>query len=518
MGGSDELSNLVTLCDGCHAAHHPTLAGRLAHRVFEWWALRIARWLDRTGTVGEAAQHFGPALRLFNLDRFRDGQLPIILAALAGKSILVVSPTGSGKTLCFQLPGVLRRGVSVVVSPLKTLMSAQVSALLRKKIPATFINSDLAREEKELRLSLLSRGAFKFLYLAPERFFTANPVEAERLQNLKPAFLVVDEAHCIDQWGNDFRPEYGKLASVRSNLGEPPVLAFTATAGRQMQQRIVKSLGIPDAEIFVRDVDRPKIALVRRKCPIDRRSEEIAGLLRMPDVQNQKAMVFVPSTKVGEELKAELAGLGLDIPLFHGKLGTSFERNELLQRFMGKGEHSVSHIICTSAFGMGLDIPDIRLAIHWQQPASMEDLLQEFGRAGRDGKPAVALIFHEGAGANKDLGRLRFMADKTIEDAQLDPVTGQLMRAQRYGQIAQLESLLKADSCFRQSVREYFGEAARRPRRSIGQWIVELLFGGRATRATIGACCDYCDRDQLRRAGLRTYISAVVADRFTPTR
>lgn len=169
MGGSDEPSNLVALCDGCHASHHPNLAGGLARRALEYWAVRLALWLDRQGPISEAS-HLGPALRLFGLRRFRSGQLPIVLAALSGKSVLVVSPTGSGKTLCFQLPAVLRHRVSLVVSPLKALMAEQVSDLLRKKIPATFINSDLSQEEKRLRFGLLADNAIKLLYIAPERF------------------------------------------------------------------------------------------------------------------------------------------------------------------------------------------------------------------------------------------------------------------------------------------------------------------------------------------------------------
>jgi len=147
-GGTDEPSNLVTICDGCHAAYHPKLAGGLARRVIERWAVRLAWWLDRQGIITDASGRLGTGLRLFGLDRFRDGQMPIVQAALNGKSVLVVSPTGSGKTLCFQLPGVLQPGVSLVVSPLKTLMGEQVSSLLRQKIPATFINSDLDTREK----------------------------------------------------------------------------------------------------------------------------------------------------------------------------------------------------------------------------------------------------------------------------------------------------------------------------------------------------------------------------------
>lgn len=153
MGGSDELSNLVTLCDGCHAAHHPNLAGGLARRVIERWAMRLARWLDNEARALRVDQNFGPVLRLFGTSHFRGGQLPIVLAALSGKSILVVSPTGSGKSLCFQLPALLRERITIIVSPLKTLMSDQVSGLLRKKIPATFINSSLSSEEKEIRFT-----------------------------------------------------------------------------------------------------------------------------------------------------------------------------------------------------------------------------------------------------------------------------------------------------------------------------------------------------------------------------
>lgn len=218
MGGTDELSNLVTLCDGCHAKHHPTLAGGLARRAIERWAMRLAKWLDREGLITESTGNFGPALRLFGLERFRHGQLPIVLAALSGKSILVVSPTGSGKTLCFQLPALLRRGVALVVSPLKALMAEQVSDLLGKKIPATFINSDLGTDEKGLRYSLLTRQAIKLLYVAPERFFVRSDKERSQFKQNRPSFLVVDEAHCVDQWGGTFAGSTaGSMKSGRSS-------------------------------------------------------------------------------------------------------------------------------------------------------------------------------------------------------------------------------------------------------------------------------------------------------------
>ncbi|MGI6852065.1 RecQ family ATP-dependent DNA helicase [Mesorhizobium sp. 1B3] len=511
MGGTDELSNLVTLCDGCHAIHHPNLAGGLARRVIERWAVRLAGWLDTDGRALEAAANFGPVLRLFGLDRFRQGQLPIVLAALSGKSVLVVSPTGSGKTLCFQLPAVLRRGLTMVVSPLKTLMSEQVSDLLAKKIPATFVNSDLSAEEKQTRFSLLGRGAIKLLYLAPERFFVRNEDERARLKQTKPSFIVVDEAHCVDQWGRDFRREYGRLKEVREKLGSPPVLAFTATAGREMQQRILKSLGIEDAEVFVRDVDRPNISLLRWRCAAEKRPEEIAYLLRLPQLQGQKAMVFVPSTKVGEELQAALRNLGLEVPLYHSRLGNAWGRQELVKRFLGQSKPSVDQIICTNAFGMGLDVPNVRLVIHWQQSASVEDQLQEFGRAGRDGKPSVAVMFHNGASFGRDISRLRFMAEKTVESAQVSVLDRQQMLEQHYHQIDQVSEIMRASSCMRAAISEYFQGPKTTRRPSLSVRILDWAFGNRTKIKRFWACCDHCDKAEIRRLGMAGYVARIIS-------
>jgi ATP-dependent DNA helicase RecQ len=408
-GGTDESSNLVTLCDGCHAAHHPKLAGRLARRVMEKWAVKLALWLDRHGTISEASRNFGAALRLFGLERFRDGQLPVVEAALRGNSVLVVSPTGFGKTLCFQLPTVLRPGLSVVVSPLKALMGEQVSTLLRRKIPSTFVNSNLDSAEKRVRYELLANKRVKLLYAAPERFFVRNKQELEVLRSLRPTFLVIDEAHCIDQWGRDFRPEYGRLSEVHEALGSPPVLAFTATAGEKMQKRILASLGVDGARIFVRGVDRPNISLLRWKVLPGQRAEIIAELCRTP-LPNGKVMIFVPTRKIGETLQKYLRDQGLDTPFYHSQLASAWEREQLLKRFVGESRPPVNRIICTSAFGMGLDVPNVRLVIHWQHPGLVEDYLQEFGRAGRDGQPSVAVLLHTHRGAGNDIGLLNFMA------------------------------------------------------------------------------------------------------------
>ncbi|MBY5462090.1 RecQ family ATP-dependent DNA helicase [Rhizobium leguminosarum] len=515
MGGSDELSNLVTLCDGCHAAHHPNLAGGLARGAIERWAIRLARWLDSDARALESGMNFGPVLRLFGVSHFRGGQLPIVLAALAGKSILVVSPTGSGKSLCFQIPALLRRGCTFVVSPLKTLMSDQVSGLLRKKIPATFVNSALSVEEKEIRYDMVGVNAVKFLYLAPERFFVKSRDERKALAGSGPEFLVVDEAHCVDAWGRDFRPEYGRLAEVRKTLGSPPILAFTATAGQAMQQRILSSLGIDDAEVFVRGVDRPNIALVRWEAAPSARHHEIAALLRLPVFAGRKVMIFVPTAKIGQELQTYLKNNGLEIPFYHSKLGNEWERQELLKRFQGESRPIVNHIICTNAFGMGLDVPDVRLVVHWQQPSSVEDYLQEFGRAGRDGKQSVAVTFTESArGPGRDVGLLRFMAEKTSSGSGLDGATARAMLKQRYSQIGDLTTLLGSRQCFRQGIVEYFEGPKVAPRQSLGMRILNWTFSKEAALKRFPYCCDACAAVDRRRDKLPDHVASVFENKI----
>lgn len=510
IGGSDEPSNLITLCDGCHAARHPKLAGELARRAVERWAVRLALWLDRREILAPESRDFGPGLRLFGLDRFRDGQLPVVQAALTGQSILVVSPTGFGKTLCFQLPAVLRRNVSLVVSPLKALMSEQVSSLLRRKIPSSYINSDLDLDEKRLRYRQLVSGQFKLLYAAPERFFVKNSDEQRLLRSVRPAFLVIDEAHCVDQWGRDFRPEYGRLREVREALGSPPVLAFTATAGQEMQKRILASLGIPDARVFVRDVDRPNIALLRWDAAIDQRSAVIASLCKLPIKGGGKVMIFVPTRKIGEALQSFLEEHRLPTPFYHSQFGKAWDREQLQKRFSGESQPVVDRIICTSAFGMGLDIANVRMVIHWQHPSSVEDYLQEFGRAGRDGKASIAVLLHDRKSPRRDLSLLKYMADRAAESAQLESEMSAAALKQKTTQIEQMAKLTVGEGCFRSSLAGYFTGPKRVARRSFSAWLLEFVFSDRARVQQKVACCDACHQRRIVRHGRLAFARRVL--------
>ena len=491
-GGIDDPANLITLCDGCHAAHHPNLQGALARRVIERWGLKLARAFDRRHELAGIDESLGTAMRLLGVSQLRTPQLEVILAALRGESLLLVSATGSGKSLCFQLPILLSRGCGFVISPLKALMSQQVAGLTTKKIPGTFINGDLSPQEKKIRYQWLRDGAIKFLYCTPERFDRGmvRPAEVDAMVRARPTYLVIDEAHCIDRWGNDFRPNYGRLGAIRQTLGNPPVLAFTATAGKQGQRRILESLGIPDARVVVTGVNRPNIRFVRLAKEDD---EERYALIRklLGITPPGRAMLFVPTVNIGKELQAGLRSLGLDLPFFHSRLGTPNERDMLLGRFTGRLDPPVNVIICTNAFGMGLDLPDVRLVVHWQHPASVEDYLQEFGRAGRDGKPSLAVMF---TGKN-DVGLLRFMAEKTSEMAATDAASRAATLDAKLEAIKDMQRIATStNDCVRNSVVEYFGETSSRRHRSIAVRIAEWLFSRSVRARRTRFCCDRCDR------------------------
>lgn len=495
LGGTNDAGNLVTLCAACHASRHPTLQFSLSQSFIYKWALRLIRLLDFDNEIPDDIEKAIAVLQLLGKSKFREGQLEIVLAALRQESILVVRPTGSGKSLCYQVPCLMSKGTAYVFTPLKALMVDQTVALHQNMIPATFINSDITQAEKEMRMKCFEDKTLKFLFLTPERFDASkikDQSEIERLTRLRPSYLVIDEAHCIDRWGNDFRPSYGRLAEVRAQLQNPPVLAFTATAGLKAQKRIVQSLGIPNAKVFVSDVDRPNIALIRyRPRYYEERFKIIAKLI----AQNAgKTMIFVPTVKTGNEVAMNMAVRGIKIPFYHSRL-PAVEREFMLGQFTGRLKPAIDNIICTNAFGMGIDIPNVYLVIHWAQPESVEDYLQEYGRAGRDGKPSIALIFHY----DNDVNLRLFMADKTTQASYKQESDAQRAYGAKSASIHELHNMITNNrGCFRKQIVEYFKESKKVNLKSLAMRILEWLMCIKTKQRKSHICCDVCNAKEVK--------------------
>ena len=322
----------------------------------------------------------------FGFREFLDAQEEVIDAILGGHDVLCVMPTGGGKSLCYQLPALMLEGVTVVVSPLIALMKDQVDALARRGIDATLINSSLSPDEQQQRIRRLAAGEFKLVYIAPERFRSSSFVSA--LGRATISLFAIDEAHCISQWGHDFRPDYFRLHEALERLGNPQVAAFTATATPEVRADILTRLKLDAPREFVSGFARPnlKITVVAADGEAHK-YERLKALVR----DYRTGIVYCATRKRVEAVSAELAAWGINAIAYHGGLDDA-EREAAQNRFIRR-ECDVA--VATNAFGMGIDRADIRFVAHFEIPGSVEAYYQEAGRAGRDGEPAVCeLLFN----------------------------------------------------------------------------------------------------------------------------
>lgn len=373
---------------------------------------------------------------IFGFDGFRPGQEVVVDAILSGRNALAVMPTGSGKSLCFQLPALVRGGLTIVVSPLVALMQDQVAALKLAGVRAETINSAKDRAENVDIWRRVAAGEVDLLYLSPERLMTDRMLAA--IGKLPLSFLVVDEAHCISQWGASFRPEYDDLARLRDIFPNVPIAAFTATADQVTRLDIAEKLFRSDAEMFVHGFDRPNIRLdVTLRSDWKRQVLDFLGLH-----EGESGVIYCLSRKKTEETAAFLREKGFNALPYHAGLAKE-ERDRNQDVFMSE---SAVIMVATIAFGMGIDKPDVRFVLHTDMPGSVEAYYQEFGRAGRDGAPARALMLY----GLDDIRMRRMFIDQEHDDGD--------RRRREHKRLDALIAYCEAAECRRQSLLRYFGE------------------------------------------------------------
>ena len=327
-------------------------------------------------------------------DSFRPKQEEIVSTALDGRDVLAILPTGGGKSVCFQVPAMLREGVAIVVTPLIALMKDQVQNLNDRGIKALCIHAGMGRREVELALNNAAYGDFKFLYVSPERLGT--PLFKAYVQEMNISFIVVDEAHCISQWGYDFRPDYLQIGALR-DIVDAPVIALTATATPEVAEDIMVKLRFEDKCLIKSGFERPNLSYIVRGC-----EDKLGQLLNICNTVDGTGIVYVRSRKKTEELAAFLKAEGVSASFYHAGLGPD-SRSDRQEDWK---KDKIRVMVCTNAFGMGIDKPDVRFVVHFDVPDSPEAYFQEAGRGGRDGKRSYAVLLWNAT----DVRRLRQIA------------------------------------------------------------------------------------------------------------
>ncbi|MEV6926889.1 ATP-dependent DNA helicase RecQ [Dactylosporangium sp. NPDC051485] len=342
----------------------------------------------------------------FGWDRLRDEQLRAMEALMAGRDALAVLPTGAGKSAIYQVPAPLLPGPTIVVSPLLALQQDQIASLTARhheSLVAVRLSSAEGRSEREEALEALRAGDAEFVFLTPEQF--ADPARVKQIKALKPSLVAVDEAHCVSAWGHDFRPDYLQLGQFIRELGRPPVVALTATASPPVREDIVERLGMRDPEVVVTGLDRPNLYLESVHCPDEEtRYRRLVARIRE---SAPPGIVYAPTRRATEELAERLTEEGIEAVAYHGGMSAG-ERERAHEAFLAD---AVPVMVATTAFGMGIDKPNIRWVNHVSLPDSPDSYLQEIGRAGRDGQPAKVLLLHR----SEDSGLRKFFTSAGVD-------------------------------------------------------------------------------------------------------
>jgi ATP-dependent DNA helicase RecQ len=414
------------------------------------------------GSTCESASDVRAPLRAaFGHADFRPGQEAIVAAVLDGCDVLAVMPTGSGKSLGYQLPAVILPGTTIVVSPLISLMKDQVDELNRRGIPSGALHSLLPAAAKRGVLSAARGGALRLLYVAPERF--ASEAFLLLLREIGVSRFVVDEAHCVSQWGHDFRPDYRRLRAAAARCrrgdgapGRPPIAAFTATATSEVRDDIIALLGLEQPRVLVAGFDRPNIHLRVQRVDEDGKHLLLPGL-----VCGRRALVYTATRKTAERAASFLTAAGVKASAYHA--GLKDEERTRVQDAFAAG--SLPIVCATNAFGMGIDRPDVDAVVHYAIPGSVEAYYQEIGRAGRDGRPATATLLWDYG----DVSTREFLIDSPKRDnsghrhgGPLDPEEAARRRTLEHAKLRRMVDYADTGACLRATILRYFGDPAVR--------------------------------------------------------
>jgi ATP-dependent DNA helicase RecQ len=386
---------------------------------------------------------------LFGLDDFRVAQREVIEDVLRGRDVMCVMPTGAGKSLCYQLPAAIDEGLTLVVSPLISLMEDQVQQLRDAGIKAAYLNSTLSPGLRREIMQEVERGFDGLLYVAPERFFAAD--FQELMPRLRPKFFAIDEAHCVSQWGHDFRPEYSRLGDVREKLGFPPCIALTATATEDVRTDIIHQLRLNEPTIVITGFDRTNLSYQCRR--IAKTAEKDGELLSLLRGEPGGTIVYCATRKAVDEVTSLLSSSLRDRPIFayHGGMDLA-ARTANQERFMNTPR---AIAVATNAFGMGINKPDVRLVVHYNIPGTLEAYYQEAGRAGRDGLPSKCVLLF----SYQDTYTQKFFIDKIGEDREnIDARAIQDLKDHATVKLDLMIRYAQTHSCRRQMILSYFGD------------------------------------------------------------